>query len=227
VQYFDNNGSRAIYQDGWLAGTHPEKLAALKQEFLALAEDNYAFPIGAGNWLRLRPGDRVKTPYRSWTFTGTTRRMPEFAAPGLGRESNTAVLDMECGDRASGVLYALGGSGGGLALYMEQGHLVYLYNMMIIEQYTMRSAAPLAAGRHTITVDTTIDSPGGPGRVVVTVDGVEAGTTSLARTVPAAFTASESLDIGIDLGSTVANAYFDRRPFEFDGRIHSVKVGIK
>jgi arylsulfatase len=130
-------------------------------------------------------------------------------------------------DRASGVLYALGGSGGGLVLSMDQEDLVYLYNMMIIEAYTTRTAAPIAAGRHSITVDTTIDGPGAEGRVVLAVDGVEAGVTTLHRTVPAAFTASESLDIGIDLGSTVANAYFNHRPFEFDGRIHSVKVRLK
>ncbi|MGA7453077.1 MAG: hypothetical protein WBW73_17960, partial [Rhodoplanes sp.] len=52
-----------------------------------VAKENKAFPIGAGNWLRLHPKDRVKTPYSSWTFDATTVRMPEFTAPGLGRES--------------------------------------------------------------------------------------------------------------------------------------------
>jgi arylsulfatase len=270
-QFFDNNGSRAIYKDGWmacafgpfypwnspaslprlakwdsatdewelfnikedfsqadnLAAAHPEKLAELQKDFLALAEDNHAFPIGAGNWLRLRPQDRVSTPYRSWTFTANTRRMPEFTAPGLGRESNVVEIDLECGDQASGVLYALGGSGGGLALYMDKGHLVYLYNMMIIEQYEARGAKPLAAGKHTIVIDTTIAGPGKPGSVVLTVDGEETAQTELARTVPAAFTASESLDIGVDLGSTVADAYAERRPFKFDGKIATMKVALK
>ena len=198
-----------------------------RKEFLALAEDNQAFPIGAGNWLRLRPQDRVSTPYRSWTFNANTRRMPEFTAPGLGRESNMVEIDMECGDNASGVLYALGGSGGGLALYMDQGHLVYLYNMMIIEQYEARSAQPLAAGKHKIVVDTTIAGPGKEGTAVITVDGKEVGKAELKRTVPAAFTASESLDVGIDLGSTVSTDYYDRRPFKFDGKIASVRVELK
>ncbi len=112
IQFFDNNGSRAIYKDGWiacafgafipwntpasverfakwdsatdewelynlnedfsqadnLASKDPEKLAEMKKEFLELAEDNKDFPIGAGNWLRLHPEDRIKTPYTSWTF---------------------------------------------------------------------------------------------------------------------------------------------------------------
>ena len=51
----------------------------------------------------------------------TTTRMPEFAAPGLGRESNHVSIDAEFGENASGVLYALGGAGGGLTLYHGQG----------------------------------------------------------------------------------------------------------
>jgi arylsulfatase A-like enzyme len=90
TQYFDNNGSRGIYHDGWyactfgplipwlnaqkgladwdsakdewelydlrndfsqannLATNHPEQLAELKKLFLAEAEKNKVFPIGAG-----------------------------------------------------------------------------------------------------------------------------------------------------------------------------------
>ena len=63
-------------------------LAAMKSRFLEVAKDNKVFPIGAGNWLRLHPEDRIKTPYTSWHFDADTTRMPEFTAPGLGRESN-------------------------------------------------------------------------------------------------------------------------------------------
>ena len=38
----------------------------MKALFLKEAKENKAFPIGAGNWLRLHPEDRVKTPYTSW-----------------------------------------------------------------------------------------------------------------------------------------------------------------
>ena len=46
------------------------------------------------------------------------------------------------------------------------------------------------------------------------------------RTVPAAFTASESFDVGADLGSTVSLEYMKQRPFEFDGKIESVIVEL-
>jgi arylsulfatase len=155
--------------------------------------------------------------------------MPEFTAPGLGRENSTVTIDAEIGDTASGVLYALGGSGGGLALYMDKGQLVYEYNMMIIERYIARSAAKIAPGKRRIEVTTTFASakPLSPAEVVLKVDGQEVARTTVKRTVPAAFSASETFDVGVDLGSTVSLDYCDRRPFKFDGRIDSVKVQLK
>jgi arylsulfatase len=76
-------------------------------------------------------------------------------------------------------------------------------------------------------VDTTIAKPGAPAAVLLTVDGAEVARVAVERTVPAAFTASETLDVGIDLGSPVSLEYFDRRPFQFDGKIKSVHVELK
>jgi arylsulfatase A-like enzyme len=268
VQYFDNNGSRAIFQDGWLAATfgplvpwlpgapglaswdsakdkwelynlnadfseaddlaarEPQRLAQLQKTFDQQAVANKVYPLGAGIWLRLHPEDRIKSPYRSWQFDATTTRMPEFTAPGLGRESNTVSIDADLNENASGVLYALGGSGGGLSLYLDQGQLVYEYNMMIIERYTARSKNKIPAGRHRIEVTTTLASakPLSPAEVVLNVDGQVVARTTLKRTVPAAFSASETFDVGVDLGSTVSLDYFERRPFRFDGTIRRVDV---
>jgi arylsulfatase A-like enzyme len=269
TQYFDNNGSRAIYHDGWfactfgpltpwltvspglatwdsrkdvwelydlktdfsqandLASRDPKRLADLKALFLKEAEANKAFPIGAGIWLRLHPEDRAKTPYTTWHFDSTTRRMPEFAAPGVGRESNHVTIDAEFDDNASGVLYALGGAGGGLALYMDNGQLVYEYNMMIIERYIARSSSKISAGKHRIEVATQIAKPGAAADVVLTVDGAEVARTTVKRTVSGAFTASESFDVGLDLGSPVSLDYFDRAPFPFTGKIGNVTVELR
>lgn len=208
-----------------LAAKNPEKLEELKKRFLEVAEENKDFPIGAGNWLRLHPQDRVKSQYDQWTFSQTTRRMPEFAAPGVGRQSNVVKLDINIGESANGVLYAVGGAGGGLSVYMEDGKLTYEYNMMIIENYKAQTEK-LSAGNHAIEISTSIPKPAGPADVVITIDGKEAAKTTVKRTVPAAFTATESFDVGIDLGSPVSEAYFDKRPFEFTGTIGQLKVEL-
>ena len=154
--------------------------------------------------------------------------MPEFSAPGIGRENSTVSIDADIGENASGVLYALGGAGGGITLYMDKGDLVYEYNMMIIERYTARSASKLAPGKRRIEVTTRIESnkPLSAADVVLKVDGLEVARTTVKRTVPAVFSASETFDVGVDLGSTVSLEYFDRRPFKFDGRIEKVEVKL-
>ena len=127
------------------------------------------------------------------------------------------------------MLYAVGGAGGGLSLFMDKGPLVYEYNMMIIERYTARSAGRIAAGKHVIEVDTDLADkrPLAAAMVVLKVDGAEVARTKVDRTVPAAFSASETFDVGVDLGSPVSLVYFDRRPFRFTGRIDKVDVELK
>ena len=133
------------------------------------------------------------------------------------------------GAEASGVLYAMGGAGGGLTCYMDKGLLVFEYNLMIIDRSIAKSQAKLAPGKHTIIVTTTLKAPkpGAPADIVLTVDGKEVARTLVKMTVPAAFTASESFDVGTDLGSTVSRDYFDRRPFKFNGKISQVRVELK
>ncbi len=266
-QFFDNNGSRGIYLDGWFAGTFgpftpwdsagsaagiadwdsdkdvwelynlnedfsqandlaaemPDKLAEMKARFLELAADNKDFPIGAGNWLRIHPEDRIASAYNSWTFGPETKRMPEFAAPGIGRQSTRVTIDAEFGEAANGVIYAVGGAGGGLSIYVEDGVLTYEYNMLIIEN-TQITTDVIPAGRHKIIVETTIDQPGGAADVVISLNGDQLAAGQVPRTVPAAFTATESFDIGLDLGSPVSLVYEEARPFAFDGTIYDVMI---
>jgi arylsulfatase len=42
--------------------------------------------------------------------------------------------------------------------------------------------------------------------------------------VPGTFTASETFDVGKDLGSPVALDYHKRAPFKFNGKIHRIHI---
>jgi hypothetical protein len=99
--------------------------------------------------------------------------------------------------------------------------------MMIIERYVGQSKDILSAGKHQIEVDIAIAKPGAPATVVLRVDGAEVGVVDVKRTLAGAFPASETLDVGIDLGSPVSLDYFDRRPFAFNGKINSFTVELK
>ena len=211
-----------------LATVHPDKLEQLKTLFKEVSKDNLVWPIGAGLWLRIHPEDRIASPYTRWRFDESCTRMPEFTAPGLGRQNSHVEIALTMPEGAAGVLYALGGFSGGLTLFMDSGFLVYEYNMLIIERFQARSFAPITPGEHVITVDTRFESPQpmAPAVVMLKVDGNEVGKVVVARTVPAAFTASETFGVGVDLGSPVSPDYVDRRPFRFTGTIDSVDIEV-
>jgi hypothetical protein len=40
--------------------------------------------------------------------------------------------------------------------------------------------------------------------------------------MPAVFTASETFDVGMDTSSPVANNYFDKAPFKFEGTLKNL-----
>lgn len=168
-----------------LSKAEPERLAQMKELFLAEAKKNNVLPIGGGLWTRFHPEDVVSTPYNSWRFDATTRRMPEFTAPGLGKRSNAVTVSVDVDENASGVLYALGGSSGGLTLFMDRGKLVYEYNMLLVERYRTEVDQPLPAGKHSIEIDTTLARPGAPATVVLKIDGEEVARTTVKRTVHA------------------------------------------
>ena len=56
------------------------------------------------------------------------------------------------------------------------------------------------------------------------VNGEQVGRGRVERSVPSLFTASETFDVGVDLGSPVALDYFDRAPFRFNGKIEKINI---
>lgn len=211
-----------------LAGQKPEKVDELKALFKQVSRDNLVWPVGAGLWLRIHPEDRIASSYTRWRFDASMTRMPEFTAPGLGKQDSVVEVELTVGEQASGVLYALGGFSGGISLFMDKGLLVYEYNMLILDRYQARSNLPLPAGDHTVRVETRFasDAPMAPATVTLQVNDQEVARVVVARTVPVAFTASETFGVGVDLGSPVSPDYFDRAPFRFEGTIHNVTVEV-
>ena len=210
-----------------LSASQPDKLQELKELFSVEAAKNSVYPVGGGLWvLVFHPELRISTPYREWNFTGDITRMPEFIAPALGNRANRVTIDATIPENASGVLYALGGAGGGLTCYVDDGHLCYEYNLFIIHRTKIRSAEPLPTGPVQITVETTYvePRPGGPLKIVLSVNGDEVADGIVPISAPLLFTANDCLDIGICLGGAVSLDYFDRMPFAFTGEIAKVNA---
>lgn len=205
-----------------LAAKMPEKLAEMKSLFLVESAKNLNLPIGGGLWTPVfHPEDGPSTPYTEWTFTGSISRMPEFAAPKIGKFDNIVSLEVDVPAKANGVLYALGAFSGGLTCYLKDGILSYEYNLFEIERTQIKAKEQITAGKAKIEVETKLIAkhPGSPAQVTLRVNGKEVATGKVPITAPMAFTANDCLDFGSDLGSPVSLDYFDAAPFAFNGTL--------
>ena len=210
-----------------LADRMPEKLAQMRETFTMEAARNSVYPVGAGLWIPiLHPELRISTPYREWNFTGDIIRMPEFCAPALGNRANVVTIDLDIPADPAGVLYALGGAGGGLTCYVDDGTLCFEYNTFIVMRTRIRADRKLPTGPAQIKVTTEYAEPrpAGPLKITLTVDGDQVAQGLVPVSAPLLFTANDCLDIGTCLGSPVSLDYYDRAPFPFNGHIRHVNV---
>ena len=129
---------------------------------------------------------------------------------------------------ARGVLYAMGGSGGGLTCYMDKGQLVYEYNLMIIDRSIAKSQEKLAPGKHTIHIDMAYNGPGmGKSATgTLSVDGKQVAQGKIERTVPLRFSLDETIDVGEDTGTPVVEDYVNKMPFKFTGELKKVVIEL-
>jgi arylsulfatase len=58
-----------------------------------------------------------------------------------------------------------------------------------------------------------------PAELKFWINGKQAASGTVGRTIPLTFTASETFDIGRDTSSPVADDYFDQTPFAFEGTL--------
>jgi hypothetical protein len=110
----------------------------MKKAFDAEAKANRVYPIGGGLWSVLQPQYAPSNPATEFRYTQSVVGVPEFAAPKLGARTNLVTIDAELTPDSTGVLYALGGFSGGLALWVEKGTLSYEYNLFEIRRIPRR-----------------------------------------------------------------------------------------
>ena len=210
-----------------LAAEMPEKLTQLKETFLIEATKNQALPIGGGLWIPLlHPELQVAPDQTEWLFPGDLTRLPEFASPALGNTANVVTMNLELPPEPEGVVYKFGANAGGLTLFIDNGVLVYEYNLFIVQRTQIRSTTPLPTGHVQLTVTTELLEPrrGTPLGITIDVDGTVVAEGTIPISAPLTFTANDGLDIGKALGSPVSLDYRTRAPFDFNGHIEQVHV---
>ena len=100
------------------------------------------------------------------------------------------------------------------------------YNAMTMKRYKVSSKEIIPTGKVKIEVIVKAQEkkPLAPSLVTLKVNGKTVGEVMAKTTVPAIFTASESFDVGMDLGAAVALDYHERVPFKFNGKIEKINI---
>jgi arylsulfatase len=210
-----------------LADAHPDKLEVLIGAFDAAAKANKVYPVGGGLWsVVFHPEDAPSNPATEFEYTQEVVGVPEFTAPKVGARSNLVTIEAELQPDSEGVLYALGAFSGGLALWVDEGKLTYEYNLFEIERTRLESTTPLPSGKVSIEIETrkANEDHAAPLDVVIRMNGEEIVKGRVPRSAPLTFTANDAFDVGRDSYSPVSLAYFDRKPFAFNGRIERLRV---
>jgi arylsulfatase len=202
-----------------LAAKHPEKLEEMKDLFMEVAKDNKALPIGGALYAGLNPQEMKRSSNTEWTLFEGMTRIPESEAPNVRNGNLRAEIEAEVPEKVNGVIFAMGGYAGGASLYAVDGVLHYEYSALLLKRDKIK-VGKLPAGEVTIAME--MKTPlqrGAPAELKFWINGKEAATGTVRRTIPAVFTASETFDVGMDTSSPVADDYFDKAPFRFQGTL--------
>ncbi|WP_439102972.1 sulfatase-like hydrolase/transferase, partial [Congregibacter sp.] len=216
-QLFDASSDYSLMND--LASEYPEKLDAMKALFMEEAKENSVLPIGGALYAVLNPGEMKRSANTEWTLFEGMTRIPESQAPNVRNGNLRAEIEAEVPAGVNGVIFAMGGYAGGVSLYALDGELYYEYSALLIKRDKIKVGA-LPAGEVSIALE--MRTPPGrdvPAELKFWINGEEAATAKLQRAVPGGFTSSEGFDVGMDTLSPVADDYFDRAPFEFEGTL--------
>ena len=211
-----------------LAAEFPEKLAELKDVFTVQATRNQVLPVGAAFYtVALHRDELPGSDLTKWTFYPGQNRISEPLAPRFtSGHSSVSRIELDAPERASGVLFCVGGIAGGFTVYMDDGYLHAEYNTVGMYRYKVRSKERVKAGAHLVGVQLEYESKKlwAPAVLTLSVDGQEVGHVTVETSVGLYFSFFETFDVGTDLGSPVSLDYHERSPFPFEGSIERIDI---
>jgi arylsulfatase len=231
-QLYDVRSDFSLAND--LAASNPKKLAELQALFLKEAARYHVLPIDDRVFERLdaaavgRPD--LMAGRTSLTLAEGMTGMLEGVFINVKNRSKvvTAEVDVPEGG-ANGTVIAQGGRFGGWSLYVRDGVPAYDYNFLGLQRTSVASSKKLPTGKSELRFEFDYDgggpAKGGQGRLFVNGEKVAEGR--IPATQPGMFSADETADVGIDLGTPVVEAIGAEAKSRFTGRIPKVTVQVK
>lgn len=217
-----------------LAAANPNKVKELQAVFLKEAVKYNVTPLDDRVFERLN-GELVGRPdlmggRTSITVAEGMSGMMESTFVNVKNKSKTITAEIIVPEKgAHGTIIAQAGRFGGWSLYVNKGIPAYDYNFLGLKSTTIAGSKPLTAGKHTVRFDFAY-AGGGPGKGgsgTLFVDGEKVGAGQIEQTEAGLYSADETTDVGIDLGTAVVEAIGAEAESRFTGRIPKVTVEVK
>jgi arylsulfatase len=216
-ELFDTRSDYSLMND--LAAENPKKLEELKALFMKEAGENKVLPIGGALYVGIHPQEMKRTSNTEWNLFEGMIRIPESEAPNVRNGNLRAEIEAEVPAGVNGVIFAMGGYAGGVSLYALDGELYYEYSALLLKRDKIK-VGTLPAGDVKIAFEMkTPMARAASAELKFWINGKESAKGTVQRTIPMIFTASETFDVGMDTSSPVANDYFDKAPFKFEGSL--------
>jgi arylsulfatase A-like enzyme len=215
-----------------LAKENPQKLEELQRLWLIEAGKYGVLPLDDRRVERFNP-DLAGRPQlikgKTQMLFGGMGHLTENSVVNIKNKSYSITADVVVPKSgAKGVIIAQGGRFGGWSLYAKDGKLKYCYSLFGIKLFYAESNNPIPAGQHQVRMEFKYDGGGlaKGGNVLLYVDGKKVGEGRVEITVPMAFSADETCDVGKGTGSPVSPDY-DARDNEFSGEVNWVRIDLE
>ncbi|MGH8968308.1 MAG: arylsulfatase [Actinomycetes bacterium] len=214
-----------------LSEEQPERLHDLQRLFLIEAAKYNVLPLDDRRAERFN-ADLAGRPQlikgNSQLLFGGMGRLSENSVVVIKNKSHAVtaqVLVPETG--ANGVIIAQGGAFGGWALYAADGRPAYCYNLFGLQRYKVYGDAAVPSGEHQVRMEFAYDGGGlgKGGTATLYVDGDVVGEGRIDGTVPMAFSADETTDLGSDSATPVSDDY-GPKDSAFTGRVRWVQIDL-
>lgn len=207
-----------------LAQRYPERTRKMVEQWWSEAGRYGVLPLDDRQLSRTSTAPRPTDGRDRFVYHPGGSDIPQYAAADVRNRSHrlTAALSYREGDE--GVLYAQGGAFGGFVLFVQDGRLVYVHNMLRLATYTVESDVPIGAGEP-LELSALFERTGEHrGRVSLAFGDRIVGAGTIAATVPVRYDNDGAVNIGLDRSLGIAQRYAP--PFPYSGRLRRVTVEL-
>ncbi|HET6225277.1 MAG TPA: arylsulfatase [Bacteroidia bacterium] len=250
LQYYEINGSRAIYKDGWKAGAWHEKGKPFDQdkwELFKLDEDfNEHVDLATKNPEKLaelkKVFDEEAAKYNIYPLKDGSEK-EKFGEPGLfdGKKhivlyngvshftevpefndrSFTITADVDIQNKnAEGVLFALGGQFGGLSLFIQSGKLKVVHNNGYSSVNIQADKQNIPLGKSLLKLEIQTNTAKKTATAFLYINQTKVGEAQL---VNSQFKdAWDGISVGKDDNTAVSPQY--KAPYAFTGKLKKITI---